>query len=93
MNSVSMKTASESRHIVSLLISKSGKSDINNNLGVSAAALSSGKVPANGAAAVGPKTGQVYQMSTKKGAKPLGHRGFAFFHFLGVYQMSTKLTF
>ena len=38
-------------------------------------------------------TGHVYQMSTKKGAKPLGHKGFAFFHFLGVYQMSTKLTF
>ena len=32
-------------------------------------------------------------MSTKKGAKPLGRKGFAFFHFLDVYQMSTKLTF
>ena len=33
----------------------------------------------------------VYQMSTKKGAEPLCFKGSAFFHFLGVYQMSTKI--
>ena len=32
-------------------------------------------------------------MSTKKGAEPLKHKGSAFFHFLGVYRMSTKVTF
>ena len=37
--------------------------------------------------------GHVYQMSTKKGGKALGRRGFENFHFLGVYQMSTKVTF
>ena len=32
-------------------------------------------------------------MSTKKGAEPLCPKGSAFFHFLDVYQMSTKITF
>ena len=35
----------------------------------------------------------VYQMSTKKSGKALGNRAFPLFHFLGVYQMSTKGTF
>ena len=32
-------------------------------------------------------------MSTKKSGKALGNRAFPLFHFLGVYQMSTKGTF
>ena len=32
-------------------------------------------------------------MSTKKGAEPLCFKGSTFFHFLGVYQMSTKIIF
>ena len=39
------------------------------------------------------KTDHVYQMSTKKGAEPLCPKGSSFFHFLDVYQMSTKATF
>ena len=35
----------------------------------------------------------VYQMSTKKSGKALGNVAFPLFHFLGVYQMSTKGTF